>query len=55
MISDNKGKRFIQEFYNEDKKVVARWHYDLDKFRNGPILVENLDLPRKETTKKKKR
>lgn len=47
-------RKFIQEFKDEEGKVVARWHYDRDKFPNGPILCENLDLPRKEKKKKKK-
>lgn len=45
--------KFIQEFKDEQGKVIARWHYDRDKFRNGPIMCENLDLPRKEKKTKK--
>ena len=48
-------RQFIQEFKDEQGKVIARWHYDRDKFRNGPILVENFDLPRKEKKSKKKK
>jgi hypothetical protein len=47
-------KKFIQEFKDNENKVVARWHYDRDKFPHGPILCENFDLPRKEKKKKKK-
>ena len=28
--------------------------YDLNKFRNGPIMTENLELPKKEKVGKKK-
>lgn len=41
-------KKFIQEFKDDQGKVIARWHYDRDKFPYGPILTENLDLPKKE-------
>lgn len=47
-------KKFIQEFKDDKGKVIARWHYDRDKFRNGPIFVENFDLPPKERKSKKK-
>lgn len=47
-------RKFIQEFKDEEGKVVARWHYDKDKFPNGPIMCENFDLPRKEKKKRKK-
>lgn len=46
-------KKFIQEFKDEQGKVIARWHYDRDKFRNGPILCENFDLPKKEKKQRK--
>lgn len=46
-------KKFIQEFKDDKGKVIARWHYDRDKFRNGPILCENFDLPPKEKKSKK--
>lgn len=47
-------RKFIQEFKNDEGKVIARWYYDKDKFPNGPIMTEDLDLPRKEKKKKKK-
>ena len=51
--------KFTREFYTYDydtrtKKLDARWHYDLKKFPNGPILTEEFDLPPKEKKKKKK-
>ena len=46
--------KFIREYKDGTGQVTARWHYDLNKFRNGPILVENLDLPLKEKVVKKK-
>lgn len=51
--------KFTREYFTFDfdtrtKKLVSRWHYDLKKFRNGPILVEEFDFPAKEKKKKKK-
>jgi hypothetical protein len=54
MKLEEKPTKFVREFLDDNKKVVARWHYDLNKFPNGPIMTENLDLPRKESAKKKK-
>jgi hypothetical protein len=55
MVAD----KFTREFYSYDyetktKKLSSRWHYDLKKFANGPILVEELDLDDKKTRKQKK-
>ena len=47
--------KFIRECKDHTGKVTDRWHYDLNRFRNGPILVENLDLPLKEKVGKKKK
>ena len=47
--------KFTVEYKDGTGKVTDRWHYDLNKFRNGPILVENLDLPPKEKDVKKKK
>lgn len=52
--TSNKPKKFVLEHTNEDGKIIGRWHYDLDKFANGPIMTENLDLPRKEKKSSKK-
>ena len=38
-----KATRFTIEFRDENKKVTSKWSYDLKKFANGPILVENLE------------
>ena len=46
--------KFTREYKDSTGKVTERWHYDLTKFRNGPIVVENLDLPAKEKVGKKK-
>lgn len=46
--------KFIVEYKNNDGKITDRWHYDLSKFRNGPVLVENLEVPPKERRSKKK-
>jgi len=47
--------KFVREYKDSTDKVTARWYYDLNKFRNGPILVENLDLPPKEKVGKNKK
>jgi hypothetical protein len=52
--------KFVREYYDYDwdtktKKLSSRWHYDLKKFPNGPILVEEFDLPEKEKKKGKKK
>ena len=51
--------KFTREFYSYDyetktKKLSSRWHYDLKKFANGPILVEELDFDDKKSKKQKK-
>lgn len=52
--------KFVREYYNYDpetrvKTLDSRWHYDLKKFRYGPILVENFSSPEKEKNLRKKR
>lgn len=52
--------KFVIEYSTTDpgtrvKKVESRWHYDLKKFRNGPVLVEEFNLPPKEKEPKKKK
>lgn len=37
----DKATKFVVEYKNEQKEVVSRWTYNLKKFPNGPILVEN--------------
>jgi hypothetical protein len=46
--------KFVTEYKDSTGKVTDRWHYDLNKFRNGPILVENLDLPLKKKLLRRK-
>ena len=48
-----KPRKFIREYKDSQGNVTDRWHYDLDKFRNGPILTENLELPQKEKKSRK--
>lgn len=45
--------KFTVEYKTRDGKVTDRWHYDLSKFKNGPIFVENLELPQKERKSRK--
>lgn len=52
--------KFTRDYFQYDyetrtKKLVSRWHFDLKKNRNGPILVEEFDFEEKNTKKKKKK
>lgn len=47
-----KPTKFVVEYRDTKGKVTDRWHYNLDKFKNGPVLTENLELPPKEKKKK---
>lgn len=44
--------KFVIEYLNDEKRVESRWHYNYDKTKNGPVLVEELILPGKEKKKK---
>ena len=46
-------KYIIREYYDDNKKLESRWTYNLEIFRNGPILVEEFNLPRKEKKSRK--
>lgn len=46
--------KFVREYYDDNKKLESRWHYNYDVFKNGPILVEEFNLPKKEKKQKKK-
>jgi hypothetical protein len=51
--------KFVREYFTYDyetrtKKLSSRWHYDLKKFANGPVLVEEFDFAEEETKKRKK-
>lgn len=45
--------KFVVEYKDEQGKVIAKWHYDLEKTKAGPILTEDFDLVRKEKKSKK--
>jgi len=47
--------KFVVEYKDDSGKITDRWHYDLNKFRNGPIMTENLNLPAKEKVGKKRK
>lgn len=47
--------KYVVEYKDGDGNVTDRWHYDLNKFRYGPIMTENLELPKKEKVAKKKK
>lgn len=46
--------KFVREYHDDDKKLESRWHYDLSVTKNGPVLVESFNLPKKEKKKKEK-
>lgn len=54
MTKESTTRYIVREYYDDDKKLDARWHYDLNVTKNGPVLVENFNLPRKERKKKSK-
>jgi hypothetical protein len=39
-LANDKPRKF-QHIYKDDDGVESIWKYDLDKFPNGPISVEN--------------
>lgn len=43
--------KFVVEYFDDDKKLESRWHYDHNKTKNGPILVEEFNLPGREKKK----
>ena len=45
--------KFIREYQSVDGKLESRWHYDRTINPNGPILVEEFNLPRQEKKVKK--
>ena len=36
--------KYVTEYKDEAGNVTSRWHFDLRKSMNGPILVETLDF-----------
>ncbi len=48
-----KPTKYSVEYKDGQGNVTDRWHYDLSKFRNGPIMTENLELPKKEKKSRK--
>lgn len=46
--TDPNNRYVIREYYDDSKKLDSRWYYDYEISRNGPVLVENFDLPKKE-------
>lgn len=43
--------KFVVEYRNDEKQIESRWHYDYSKTKKGPVLVEELILPKKEKKK----
>ncbi len=53
------SSKFTRDYFYYDhetrtKVLSSRWHFDLKKFSNGPILVEEFIPTEKEKKKKKK-
>lgn len=46
-------QKIIREYKDDNGKLESRWYYDLEKFKYGPILVEEFNLPKKEKKSKK--
>lgn len=47
------SQKFVREYKDDtNKKVLSRWHYDYSIRKNGPVLVEEFDLPPKERKKR---
>ena len=44
--------KFVVEYKDDSGRITDRWHYDLEKFNRGPILVENCSLPPKQKKKR---
>ncbi len=53
--TDTPSKYVIREYYGDDKKLESRWIYDYSITKNGPISVEEFNLPRKEKKKRQKK
>lgn len=53
--SNETPTKFTVEYLDESKKLSSRWHYDYSIQKNGPVLVEEFSLPKKEKRKKKKK
>jgi hypothetical protein len=35
--------KYVVEYKDEKGKITSKWHWDLRKTMNGPILVETFD------------
>ncbi len=55
MAKYEKQIKFVVEYKDDEKKLASRWTYDLNKNPNGPILVEEFNLPRPEKRQRKKK
>lgn len=51
--TETSSKYVIREYYNDEKKLESRWIYDYSITKNGPISVEEFNLPRKEKKSRK--
>lgn len=49
--SEQPTTKFVVEYRNDEKQIESRWHYDYSKTKKGPVLVEELILPKKEKKK----
>lgn len=51
----NTPTKFVIEYFDDNKKLSSRWHYNKEIFANGPILVEEFNLPPPEKKKRSKK
>lgn len=49
----NRPTKFVVEYRDDQKNLASRWTYDLKKFPNGPVLVENFGEEYSKPSKKK--
>ena len=47
--------KIIREYRDDDGKLSSRWYYDYAKFKNGPVLVEEFNIPPKEKKQRVKK
>ena len=48
---EGKQIKYVKEYFNESNEVTSRWHYDLRKSMNGPILVEDFEFSKQPNSK----
>lgn len=54
-MKDTTPKKFTVEYFDDNKKLTARWHYDHSITKNGPVLTEDFDPVQPETSSRKQK